>query len=294
MGLGGPEASGSPAATPVTYEGDGGIRLAGDAYGDPGAPPVVLLHGGGQTRHAWGGTAAALAAAGWYAISLDLRGHGDSAWDPAGDYSVDALARDLRGVVRQLGRPPVLVGASLGGLTALAAEGESAAPFAAAVVLVDIAPRVQPDGVQRIIEFMTGHPEGFATLDEAADAIAGYAAHRPRPKDLSGLRKNLRLGDDGRYRWHWDPRMMSGDKRPNATRNPERLERCARALRVPTLLVRGRMSDIVSEEGAQAFLALVPHARYADVSGAGHMVAGDRNDAFTGAVLAFLRDAGLH
>jgi non-heme chloroperoxidase len=293
MGPGEREIDGSPAATPVTYEGDDGLRLAGDAYGDPADPPVLLLHGGGQTRHAWGGTAAALAANGWYAISLDLRGHGDSAWDPMGDYSVDALARDLRCVVSTLARPPVLVGASLGGLTALAAVGESDEPLAAAVVLVDIAPRVEPDGVQRIVEFMTGNPDGFATLEEAADAIASYAAHRPRPKDLSGLRKNLRLGDDGRYRWHWDPRMVSGDRRPNATRDPERMERCARALRVPTLLVRGRMSDIVSEEGARAFLALVPQASYADVSGAGHMVAGDRNDAFSSAVLAFLRGADL-
>jgi non-heme chloroperoxidase len=293
MGLGGGEIESSPAATAVAYEGDGGLRLAGDAYGDPGDPPVVLLHGGGQTRHAWGGTAAALAADGWYAVSLDLRGHGDSAWDPAGDYSVDALARDLRCVVRALGRAPVVVGASLGGLTALAAAGESDTPLVAAVVLVDIAPRVEPDGVQRIIEFMTGNPGGFATLEEAADAIADYSVHRPRPKDLSGLRKNLRLGDDGRYRCHWDPKMMSCDRRASATRNPERLERCAQALRVPTLLVRGRMSDIVSEEGARAFLALVPHARYADVSGAGHMVAGDRNDAFSSAVLAFLRGADL-
>jgi len=292
MDLGGPEAGESPAATPVTYEGDGGLRLTGDAYGDPSHSPVVLLHGGGQTRHAWGGTAAALAADGWYALSLDLRGHGHSAWDPAGDYSVDALVRDLGCVLRRLGRAPVLVGASLGGLTALAFAGESGEPIAA-LVLVDIAPRVEPDGVQRIIEFMTGNPDGFATLEEAADVVADYSAHRSRPRDVSGLRKNLRLGGDGRYRWHWDPRMMSGDKRQSATRNPERMERCARALRVPTLLVRGRMSDIVSEAGAQAFLAMVPHARYADVSGAGHMVAGDRNDAFSSAVLAFLRDADL-
>jgi pimeloyl-ACP methyl ester carboxylesterase len=195
--------------------------------------------------------------------------------------------------VHALERAPVVVGASLGGLTALAAAGESSAPLVAAIVLVDIAPRVQADGVQRIVEFMRGNPDGFATLEEAADAIAGYAAHRPRPKDLSGLRKNLRLGEDGRYRWHWDPRMMSGDRRPSTTNNPDRMERCARALRVPTLLVRGRMSDIVSEEGARAFMALVPQARYADVSGAGHMVAGDRNDAFSSAVLAFLRDTDL-
>ena len=285
------EPSSPPASRAVTFAGRDGIRLESDAYGDPTARPVVLLHGGGQTRHAWGGTAAALARAGWYAVALDLRGHGDSEWADDGDYSVDALAADLRCVVAALGTPPAVVGASLGGITALVAEGESPTPITCAIVLVDVAPRVEQLGVHRIISFMTGKPEGFATLEEAADAVAAYNPHRPRPKDVSGLRKNLRKGSDGRYRWHWDPAVISGGRRPNATQNPERQEDAARRLRVPTLLVRGRVSDLLSERGAQAFLALVPHARYADVSGAGHMVAGDRNDAFTRAVVDFL--AGL-
>jgi non-heme chloroperoxidase len=285
------ERSSPPASRPVTFEGRDGLRLAGDAYGDPAAPPVVLLHGGGQTRHAWGGTAAALAHAGWHALALDLRGHGDSAWDEDGDYSVDALAADLRAVIAALDTPPAVVGASLGGITALLAEGEAPEPLTRAIVLVDVAPRVEPLGVHRIISFMTGKPEGFATLEEAADAVAAYNPHRPRPKDVSGLQKNLRRGADGRYRWHWDPAVIGGSRRPNATQNPERQEDAARRLRVPTLLVRGRVSDLLSERGAQAFLALVPHAKYADVSGAGHMVAGDRNDAFTRAVVDFL--AGL-
>ena len=293
MGLGGHETPDPPSAAPVTFAGTGGLRLIGDAHGDTADPPVVLLHGGGQTRHAWGRTAAMLAASGWWAVSLDLRGHGDSDWVPDGDYSVSALAADLHAVTEQLGRAPAVVGASLGGLTALVAEGEPPGPFARAIVLVDVAPRMEPDGVQRIVDFMTRHPNGFADLDEAADAVAAYAVHRPRPTDLSGLRKNLRLGDDGRYRWHWDPAMMTGDRRTGASGSPERMEEAARRLRVPTLLVRGRMSDLLSEAGARAFLDLVPHARYADVSGAGHMVAGDHNDAFTHAVLDFLHEADI-
>jgi non-heme chloroperoxidase len=278
-------------ATRVELRGDGDVVLVGDAHGDSAAPPVVLLHGGGQTRHAWGGTAAALARRGWYALALDLRGHGESTWAPDGDYTLDAFTADLRAVAAALGRRPAVVGASLGGFAALLAEGETPG-VAAAIVLVDIAPRTQPAGVERIVAFMTANPDGFASLEEAADAVAGYVQHRPRPKDLAGLRKNLRLGADGRYRWHWDPRMMSGERRINARSDPDRLEHAARALRVPTLLVRGRMSDVVSEEDARAFLAVVPHARYADVSGAGHMVAGDRNDRFTAAVVEFLAGAG--
>jgi pimeloyl-ACP methyl ester carboxylesterase len=277
----------------VTFD-VGPLRLVGDAYGDPSAPPVLLLHGGGQTRHAWGGTAAALASHGRHAISLDLRGHGDSGWDPEADYRVETFARDLCAVARQLPSRPAVVGASLGGLAALIAQGESDTPPASAVVLVDIAPRVDPVGVGRIVEFMTGYPDGFASLEEAADAVASYVPHRPRPHDLNGLRKNLRLGSDGRYRWHWDPRFMSGERPPRASQDPERLEAAARALRVPTLLVRGRQSDVVNEDGARAFLALVPHARYVDVSGAGHMVAGDQNDPFTQAVVSFLAETDAH
>ncbi len=269
----------------------GPLRLAGDAYGDASHPPVVLLHGGGQTRHAWRRTAAALGARGRYAVALDLRGHGDSGWAPDADYSLDAFARDLIAVERQLPVKPAVVGASLGGLATLVAQGEHPEAPASAIVLVDIAPRVDAAGVGRIIAFMTAHPDGFATLDEAADAVAAYVHHRPRPRDLSGLAKNLRLGEDGRYRWHWDPRFLDGKRAPESVRNPARLERAARAITVPTLLVRGRQSDVVSEVGARAFLDLVPHARWVDVSGAGHMVAGDQNDPFTGAVVQFLDEA---
>jgi non-heme chloroperoxidase len=265
----------------------GPLRIVGDAYGDPTERPVLLLHGGGQTRHAWGETAAALADVGHHAVALDLRGHGDSSWDPEGEYGPEALAGDVTSIAKRFPMRPAMVGASLGGLAILLAQGESPDPPASAVVLVDIAPRVEPRGVERILGFMRAHPDGFATLEDAADAVAAYIPHRPRPKDLNGLRKNLRLGPDGRYRWHWDPRMMR-DGRPRATDNMARLEAAARALRVPTLLVRGRLSDVVSEDGARAFLDLVPHARYVDVSGAGHMVAGDRNDPFTDAVVRFL------
>ena len=273
----------------VTFS-SGSLTLVGDAYGDPSRQSVVLLHGGGQTRHAWGGTAAALAARGFHATALDLRGHGDSDWASDGDYSIEAMVTDLRAVVAAQSSAPAVVGASLGGLTALCAQGESTGPLARAIVLVDITPRVQPEGVERILSFMTANPDGFASIEEAADAVTAYIPHRPRPKDLNGLRKNLRLRPDGRWRWHWDPGMMTGDRRMNATRNPDRLDAAARALTVPTLLVRGRMSDLVSEEDARHFLVLAPHARYADVSGAGHMVAGDQNDPFTDAVVDFLND----
>jgi pimeloyl-ACP methyl ester carboxylesterase len=278
----------------VEFKGRDGNRLVADEAGSPDAPPVVLFHGGGQTRHSWGTTLRVLGDDGWHALSFDLRGHGGSEWVTDGDYTLDAFAGDVRAISRALPRPPALVGASLGGLAALAAIGEHPdEPIATALVLVDVAPRTEAEGRERIGAFMLEHmADGFASLDEVADAIQRYNPHRPRPTDLSGLRKNLRERD-GRWYWHWDPQFLSGrlggdDETRSSLVDPHRLERAAEALRVPTLLVRGRVSDLLSEEGARELLALVPHAKLVDVGGAGHMVAGDRNDLFNDAVVEFL------
>ncbi len=273
----------------VSYQVSDGVNLVGDAWGTNDAAPVLLLHGGGQTRHAWGGTARALAEQGWYAVALDLRGHGDSGWSPDGNYQIDVFVADLHRVLPHFEQRPVLVGASLGGMTALLTAGEAPQPVSSAVVLVDITPRVEQAGVDRIRAFMTARPEGFANLEEVADTIAEYIPHRPRPKDLSGLQKNLRVGSDGRYRWHWDPQLI-GPARFARGRDPERLLAAARGLRVPTMLVRGGISDVVSEETTREFLDAVSHAKYVDVAGAGHMVAGDRNDVFSKAVIEFLAE----
>lgn len=291
----------------IDLTGADGLRLTADVEGDPDAPPVVLFHGGGQTRHAWGTTLQVLGTR-WRAYSVDLRGHGESDWAPDGDYSIDAFAKDVAEIARSLPRPPVLVGASLGGLASLTAIGElsdpDGEPLASALVLVDVAPRIEPAGVARIIEFMTGNLEGFESLEEVADAIAAYNPNRRRPTNLDGLRKNLRQRADGRWIWHWDPRFVSGPMgSPDETRTDEtrrastgtnRLVEAARGLTIPTLLVRGRMSDLISEEGVRELQELVPHAQVADVAGAGHMVAGDRNDAFNDAVVSFLESLLEH
>ena len=276
-----------PPHSTVAFRGHDGVTLAGDAWGDPQRTPVVLLPGGGQTRHSWRGTGRALARAGWYAIALDARGHGDSDWAADGNYSIDAFADDLRAVARACERRPIVVGASLGGITAMVVEGETPG-VTAAVVLVDVAARIELAGAERVRAFMMAYPQGFASLAEAADVVAAYLPHRPRPRALGGLTKSLRRGDDGRWRWHWDPRFLSGIRPPSDVANPTRLRDAARGLTVPTLLVRGRESDVLSEDGAREFIDLVPHARFVDVSNAGHMVAGDRNDVFTDAVVDFL------
>ncbi|WP_374527382.1 alpha/beta fold hydrolase [Novosphingobium sp.] len=262
-----------------------GVEIAADVAGTKGAPTVILGHGGGQTRHSWDKCEEQLAAAGYYAINYDLRGHSDSDWAPDGDYSIVTRANDLAAVAEYGTRPLALVGASLGGITAMVAASRGLEP--SAIVLVDIVPKMSQVGVSKIRGFMTANPRGFASLEEAADAISAYYPERPRPKDLSGLNKNLRRGDDGRYHWHWDPRMMQ-DERGDPRHLLEMMDAADWTDRVPTLLVRGMKSDIVDDEGVEDLRRRVPKLEIADIRGAGHMVAGDKNDEFNAAVIEFL------
>jgi len=269
-----------------------GLTLVADRYGDPAAPPVVFLHGGGQTRHSWGRAAAALAERGWQALTVDARGHGESDWAPTADYRLTTFAADVEAVVAHLPGKPALVGASLGGLTSMLVVGERAPGSARAVVFVDIVPDMEAAGAERIQAFMAEHlADGFGSLEEVADAVAAYNPHRPRPKDLDGLRKNLRERD-GRWYWHWDPAFMKGSETSPSEINdvPRLTDAVARIVAdgVPALLVRGAVSDLVSEAKADEFRARFPTIGYADVSGAGHMVAGDRNDVFIDSVVTFL------
>lgn len=272
---------------PHFCRGAGGLELAYDAWGDPEAPLVVLQHGGGQTRHAWKGAGESLAAAGYHAVAFDARGHGDSQWSPDGRYDPDTLVEDLQCVIAACGHDrAALVGASMGGGISLVASGEGRVD-ATALVLVDVAPRIEEDGVAKIRAFMSQHPEGFDSLEQVAQAIASYQPQRRRPRNLDGLGKNVRLGADGKYRWHWDPKFRQSTQYDLETRQ-RRLEASARRLTLPTLLVRGGMSDVLTEDGAREFLQLCPHAEYVSIADAAHMVAGDRNDVFGRAVVEFL------
>ena len=262
-----------------------GVEIAGDTWGEPGRPLVVLQHGGGQTRHAWKGAGETLGAAGYHVVAFDARGHSDSGWAAPDAYTVDHMVADLTTVCRALGSDnPILVGASMGGGTSLVAAGEAHIP-ARALVLVDMAPKIDPVGTAKIQEFMNQKPDGFDSLEEVAEAIANYQPHRKRPRTLDGLAKNVRLAPSGKYVWHWDP-VRRNHRRMSEYR--QRLSQSADKLTLPTLLVRGGLSDVLTEEGAQSFLQQCPHAEYVNVKNAAHMVAGDRNDIFADAVIEFL------
>jgi len=271
------------------FFGANGIRLTGDIGGPVSGPLVVLLHGGGQTRHSWRGAVQELIANGYRAVNLDARGHGDSEWAPDSDYSFGTLALDLENILESFPSRPALVGASMGGATALALVGTRGPRLASALVLVDIVPRMDPQGIAKIENFMSANMNGFASLEEVADAVSDYNPHRLRPKDISGLMRNLRRHSNGRLYWHWDPKFISGLGADEQRRGLEQLTSAADNVRIPTLLMRGLNSDVVTDDGVADVKRRIADLEVFDVVAAGHMIAGDKNDAFNQGLLDFLK-----
>ena len=262
--------------------------MAATVVGDEESPLVLLLHGGGQTRHSWGAVLGALSGAGARCVALDLRGHGDSQWAVDGNYRIEAFVEDVVAVLECLDSPAVVVGASLGGMIGLQVASQLGPDRVRGLVLVDVVLSARREGVERIVNFMTGAPEGFESLEAAADAIAAYLPHRPHRGVTAGLRNNLRRTTDGRWVWHWDPAFLATRRTAEARRpGPVMLEAAERIL-VPLALVRGRLSDIVDDHGVEELRRLVPHLQVYDVAGAAHTAAADDNDAFAAAVIEFL------
>ncbi|WP_245234171.1 alpha/beta fold hydrolase [Mycobacterium sp. PS03-16] len=275
----------------VTFTGVGGLTLVGDEWNRGAAsaadrPTVLMLHGGGQNRFSWKKTGQILADAGLHVVALDSRGHGDSDRSPDADYAVETLCADVLRVLDQIGRPVALVGASMGGLTGIQVAHDAGPERVTQLVLVDVVPRYEKDGSARIRDFMFSHVHGFDSLEDAADAVAAYLPHRTKPRSPEGLKKNLRERD-GRWYWHWDPAFLTkpGD---DPFIRVEKLEQAAIDLTIPILLIRGKLSDVVSPEGVKDFLHKVPSAEFVELSEAGHTAAGDDNDAFSEVVVQFV------
>lgn len=281
---------------PLILTGTANNRIVADVYGDSG-PPVLMLHGGGQTRHSWRGAARTLARSGRRAVAIDLRGHGDSDWVEDGRYRYADYAKEIRvlalALVERFGAKPAVVTASFSGLTSILADGlhrdATGEHLIAGYFIIDIALDIDDEGANKVGSFMLAHADkGFATVEEAADAVASYLG-RPRPKNVEGLRKNLRERPDGRLRWHWDSRFMAGAFDINSDRVAidAELRRAAGRITHPILLVYGDQSEIVKPEHVEAFRVIAPHARGTAVAGAHHMVVGEENDAFTKTLRGF-------
>lgn len=279
----------------VRLAGHCGHAIAASVEGARDGMPVILAHGGGQTRRAWKRISTLLAGHGFRAIAIDLRGHGDSEWANDGAYDIADFASDLVAISARLDSRPAVIGASLGGLAGIVAEGQLAPGSFASLTLVDITPQMEATGVARVVGFMAAHArEGFASPDEAARVISEYLPHRPSRKATAGLAHYLREKPDGRYYWHWDPAFIDGVMRRHAQNGElddhgrSELSSAATKLSLPVHLVRGGSSDLVSPEAVAHFRNLVPHAAYSDIADATHMVVGDQNDVFGSAIADFL------
>lgn len=277
-------------AEPVEFRTSDGLTIRGEAYGSAG-PLALFAHGAGQTRQSWRAVARDQAARGWRTVTLDLRGHGASDWDSAGDYTLERYAQDLAGIARDLGGGVHHVGASLGGNAAIPALARLAPEAFRALVLVDVVPQVDMGGVAEVLGFMAEHlDDGFADLDAAAAAVARYRGQEPRKLGpSSGLARMLKPRADGRLVWHWDPRFVSGQRTGRLTPAYQaRLVEDLRAIRQPLLLLRGLRSNLVTDAAEAAFRATVPQAQVWHVGGAGHMVVGDANTQFAADLDRFL------
>ena len=275
----------------VKFRGVDDLVLVADEWNrgapsDPARPSILLLHGGGQNRLSWKNTGQILADEGFHVVALDSRGHGDSDRSPDANYSVDALCGDTLAVLDQIGRPVILIGASMGGMTGMLVADAAGPQKVTKLVLVDVVPRYDKDGSARIRDFMASGMNGFETLEEAADAVAAYLPYRTKPRSPEGLKKNLRRRDR-RWYWHWDPAFLTAPDDDRFVRM-QKLEQAVVGLTIPILLIRGKLSDVVSPEGVNDFLAKVPSAEFVELSDAGHTAAGDDNDAFSDVVVQFV------
>lgn len=284
----------SPVSTAQTVEfkGAGGITLVGDEWSQPDGetapdrPSILLLHGGGQNRFSWKNTGQVLADQGFHVVAIDSRGHGDSDRAPNADYALETMAEDVLRILDTIGRPVALIGASMGGLTGMLVASLAGSAKVTKLVLVDVVPKFEKSGSARIRDFMFGNVDGFDSLEDAADAVAAYLPHRAKPRSTDGLKRNLRERD-GRWYWHWDPAFLTAPGDDPFART-DKLETAVSGLQIPILLIRGKLSDVVSPEGVNDFLAKVPQAEFVELGEAGHTAAGDDNDAFSEVVVEFV------
>jgi pimeloyl-ACP methyl ester carboxylesterase len=268
----------------VIFRGHAGVAVVASRWAAPHAGTALLLHGGGQTRHSWR-RAAGLIRRHRTVVAPDVRGHGDSGWSPDGDYRLPTLRDDVLCVLDQIASPTVIVGSSLGGLTGLLAAERAGPATVAGLVLVDAVPHYDPAGGRRIRDFMRQHPDGFATVDEAAARLGRFRDGPDPPADR--VRRNLREGADGRWYWHWDPAFMfRPDNDP--IRYVSELERAAAAITVPLLLIRGARSDVVRDDGVRRLSRIAPHARVVELPGAAHVGPAESNDGFAALVAGFV------
>lgn len=266
-----------------------GLRLATDLAGEPWRPRLIFIHGGGQSRRPWRRALGNMARAGFSVVSFDLRGHGESDWHAGGDYSLDAHVRDLTAIIRAMPSKPSLIGASLGGRVALEAAASLGPELVRALVLVDLTPRLDETGLQRVLTFLKVSENGFDTVEQAAAVLEKYTERRIGTNYFN-LRDSIRVEGDGRIHWRWDP-VAAVPRNLVQAGMEERLSLSAARLEVPTLLVRGTQSDLVTDACVAHFRMCQPRAEVVDIADGGHLMKTQDLSIFCEATTDFLRRA---
>jgi pimeloyl-ACP methyl ester carboxylesterase len=259
-----------------------GLRLHYLAWGDPSAPPLVMLHGVGQQAHSWDFVAMELGQD-HYVIALDQRGHGDSEWSPTQDYSPAAFQRDVEALVATLGlKRLILVGLSLGGMVAIRYAAAHQQEMRGLVV-VDIGPETIERGSREIRNFMALEDE-LESFEAFVERAARFNPLRPPESFRGSLQHNLKQLPNGNWTWKYDRYFRD----PTVARSRPDLWPFVRQLRLPVLLVRGEQSRVLGEREARLFLEALPDAHYAVVPGAGHLVPGDQPERFSAVLRQWL------
>jgi pimeloyl-ACP methyl ester carboxylesterase len=257
-----------------------GLRFHFLEWGQPGAPTVLLLHGGNQSAHSWDLVSLHFSSH-YHVFALDQRGHGDSEWSRDVDYSVDAKAADALAFIEDQGLGlPIVVGHSMGGLVAMRMVLSGPA-VVRGMVLVDVGPELSPKGVGVIHDFVVHNVE-FDDLDEFLDNVARYDRFRSREHIARTVKYNMLRRADGKYVSKVDHRRV-----PEPTAEPLRVGDLA-TVAYPILVVRGAESDILEPEAAERFVAALSDGRLVTVADAGHNVHGANTAGFLEAVGPFL------
>lgn len=266
-----------------------GLCIAADVGGDPADPAVLLIHGTGRTRHTWARTARDLISAGRYVVTIDLRGHGASDWAPSADYSLDAHVGDVADVIESLQIAPTVVGQLAGGWIAIALAARLGPDRVKAVILADVALRFGEEARRRTRSLMLAAPAGFASLEEAAAVLESNFPKERAVRRVANLRRSLALRDDGRWHWLHDPRAVDpANPQRISPDDGSRIEAAARSLTIPTLCIRGQEGALLEPEQVDHLKLLVPQAECVTVAAAGPGVAGEAEEAFDAAIVAFL------
>ena len=264
----------------------GGLRFHYLEWGDPGAPPLVLLHGFGSVARSWDHVSLALADR-FRVLALDQRGHGDSDWAPDGNYTVRVMADDLQSFADALcpGRFN-LVGLSMGGRISMAYTAFHLRRVNR-LVLVDIGPEIAPEGLVRIRTTVSNVPEELKSEEQAYRLLRAAAPRYSEPLLRHRLKHSFNRLPNGKLTWKYD-KVLRDQTRERTRDIPNLWPDLARITR-PTLIVRGAESDVLSPEIAKRMLEILKDGRLVEIPDAGHTVPGDQPEAFIKAVRAFLK-----